>query len=152
MEIEGNMKKLDGKYIIKGKITQTKYSKVYYGIQIDEPRDDLIIKILNNKDINKNYFLSLIEKNLILKNENIIKIESGGIGDIQSLNNLTNNNIYIIEEKALNGSLFDYIFYFEKGFDEEISKKIFLQILSGLKYYIDNNLTINRIKFDNILF
>ena len=151
MEIEGNMKKLDGKFIIKGKISQSKFSKIYFGCHIDNPRDDLIIKIFKNKDLNKNIFYSLIEKNIQLQNENIIKIYEGGIGSIQTLNDITDNNFYIIEEKVINGSLFDYIFYLEKGFDEEISKKIFLQILSGLKYYKENNLLINRIKFDHIL-
>ena len=151
MEIEGNMKKLDGKFIIKGKISQSKFSKIYFGCHIDNPRDDLIIKIFKNKDLNKNIFYSLIEKNIQLQNDNIIKIYEGGIGSIQTLNDITDNNFYIIEEKVINGSLFDYIFYLEKGFDEEISKKIFLQILSGLKYYKENNLLINRIKFDHIL-
>ena len=151
MEIEGNMKKLDGKYIIKGKISQSKYSKIYFGCHIDNPRDDLIIKIFKNKDFNKNIFYPLIEKNVNLQNENIIKIYDGGIGSLQTLDNITDNNFYIIEEKVINGALFDYIFYLEKGFDEEISKKIFIQILSGLKYYNENKILINRIKFDNIL-
>ena len=151
MEIEGNMKKLDGKFIIKGKISQSKFSKIYFGCHIDNPRDDLIIKIFKNKDFNKNIFYPLIEKNVNLQNENIIKIYDGGIGSLQTLDNITDNNFYIIEEKVINGALFDYIFYLEKGFDEEISKKIFLQILSGLKYYNENNILINRIKFDNIL-
>ena len=151
MEIEGNMKKLDGKYIIKGKINQSKYSKNYFGCHIDIPRDELLIKIFKNKDFNKNIFYSLIEKSVKLQNDNIIKIYEGGIGSIQTLDNITDNNYYIIEEKVINGALFDYIFYLEKGFDEEISKKIFLQILSGLKYYKENNLLINRIKFDHIL-
>ena len=151
MEIEGNMKKLDGKYIIKGKINQSKYSKSYFGCHIDIPRDELLIKIFKNKDFNKNIFYSLIEKSVKLQNDNIIKIYEGGIGSIQTLDNITDNNYYIIEEKVINGALFDYIFYLEKGFDEEISKKIFIQILSGLKYYNENNILINRIKFDNIL-
>ena len=151
MEIQGNMKKLDGKFIIKGKITQTKRTKIYFGCHIDNQRDDLYIKIFKNKEIKKNVFFSLIEKNVKLNNENIIKIYEGGIGNIQSLDNITNDNYYIIEEVAINGSLFDYIFYLEKGYNEEISKKIFLQILSGLKYYNENDLFINRIKCDNIL-
>ena len=58
-------------------------------------------------------------------------------------------SFYLIEEFQNKGELFEYISSFKKGFGEKISKLFFLQILSGLNYYISQRLIFEKNKFDN---
>jgi hypothetical protein len=60
MEIQGNMKQLVTKYIIKRKIMQIKNSNHYIGVHIDYPNNNLYIKFVKNKYLIINNFNSLI--------------------------------------------------------------------------------------------
>jgi len=150
--MENNLKKLDDKYIIEGEISQTKNSKIYYGYLINNPQDKIVIKIFKSTNFIKSNFENLLFEMKKLNNNNISLIINGGNGMIKSLNTIIKSNVYyIISEYQSKGDLFPYISYCEKGFGEEISKLLFCQILSGLNFYINNGIFLDKIKFDNIL-
>lgn len=150
--MENNLKKLDDKYIIEEEISQTKNSKIYFGYSINNPSEKIIIKIFKATNFVKSNFENLLFEMKKLNNKNITLIINGGNGMIKSLNTIIKKNVYyIINEYQSKGDLFPYLINCDKGFGEEISKMLFCQILSGLNYYIENGVFIEKIKFDNIL-
>ena len=150
--MENNLKKLDDKYIIEEEISQTKNSKIYFGYSINNPSEKIIIKIFKATNFVKSNFENLLFEMKKLNNKNIALIINGGNGMIKSLNTIIKKNVYyIINEYQSKGDLFPYLINCDKGFGEEISKMLFCQILSGLNYYIENGVFIEKIKFDNIL-
>ena len=149
--MDNSLKKLDNKYILEGIISQTKNSKIYYGYLLTDPSNKIVIKLFKDKMIEKESFNILLEKINNLNNSNITKIINGGNGKIESLDSKLKNSFYLIEEFHNKGELFEYISSYKKGFNEKISKLLFLQILSGLNYYISQGLIFEKIKFDNIL-
>ena len=150
--MERDLKILDNKYIIKGIISQTKNSKIYFGYSINNPSEKLIIKAFKSQNFSKSSFENLLKEMKKLKNSNIISIINGGNGMIKLLNKIIKNNVfYIINEYEPKGELFSYITSYEKGFGEEISKILFYQILSGLNYITNNGFFIEKIKLDNLL-
>ena len=150
--MENNLKKLDDKYVIEEEISQTKNSKIYFGYSINNPSEKIVIKIFKSTNFIKNNFENLLFEMKKLNNKNITLIINGGKGNIKSLNQIIKNNVYyIINEYQSKGDLFPYIIDCDKGFGEEISKILFCQILSGLNYYIENGVFLEKIKFDNIL-
>ena len=51
--MERDLKILDNKYIIKGIISQTKNSKIYFGYSINSPSEKLIIKAFKSQNFSK---------------------------------------------------------------------------------------------------
>ena len=149
--MDNTLGKLDNKYILEGIISQTNNSKIYCGYLLTDPSNKIAIKLFKDKMIEKESFNLLLEKINNLSNSNITKIINGGNGKIESLDSKLKNSFYLIEEYHNKGELFEYISSYRKGFGEKISKLLFLQILSGLNYYISQGLIFEKIKFDNIL-
>ncbi len=150
--MENNLKILDNKYILEEIISQTKNSKIYFGYLLTEPSNKIIIKLFKDKNISEDSFKINLKKIQKLNNSNITKILNGGKGIIESLNKNKKKNIfYFIGEYYVKGQLFDYIFFYKKGFGEKITKFLFIQILSAFQYYTLHGLFFDKIKFDNIL-
>ncbi len=149
--MDNTLGKLDNKYILEGIISQTNNSKIYCGYLLTDPSNKIAIKLFKDKMIEKESFNLLLEKINNLSNSNITKIINGGNGKIETLDSKIKNSFYLIEEYHNKGELFEYISSYRKGFGEKISKLLFLQILSGLNYYISQGLIFEKIKFDNIL-
>ena len=149
--MDNTLGKLDNKYILEGIISQTNNSKIYCGYLLTDPSNKIVIKLFKDKMIEKESFNLLLEKINNLSNSNITKIINGGNGKIETLDSKIKNSFYLIEEYHNKGELFEYISSYRKGFGEKISKLLFLQILSGLNYYISQGLIFEKIKFDNIL-
>lgn len=149
--MENSQKILDSKYILIGMVTETKNSKVLLGYDIENMREKKIIKLLEHIE-NHNYFDLTLHSQSQLSNENTTQIIGGGKGKITHKGKTSESKHYLITELSQNGELFDYILYMKKGFNEEISKILFFQIVKGLQYYKSSfvNLRNFRVKFENI--
>ena len=149
--MENSQKILDSKYILVDMLTETKNSKVLLGYDIENMRQNIIIKILEQIE-NQNYFDLTLHSQSQLSNENTTQIIGGGKGKIMHKGKTSESKHYLITELSQNGELFDYILYMKKGFNEEIAKILFLQIVNGLRYYKSSfvNLRNFRVKFENI--
>ena len=149
--MENSQKILDSKYILVDMLTETKNSKVLLGYDTENMRQNIIIKILEHIE-NQNYFDLTLHSQSQLSNENTTQIIGGGKGKIVHKGKTSESKHYLITELSQNGELFDYILYMKKGFNEEIAKILFLQIVNGLRYYKSSfvNLRNFRVKFENI--
>lgn len=149
--MENSQKILDSKYILVGMVTETKNSKILLGYDIENMRQKIIIKILEHIE-NHNYFDLTLHSQSQLSNENTTKIIDGGNGKITHKGKTSESKHYLITELSQNGELFDYILFMKKGFNEEITKILFFQIVKGLQYYKSSfvNLRNFRVKFENI--
>ena len=99
------------------------------------------------------------------KNNYIIKLYGYGQGNLTPFNNDDENNsdantdnikdkkivYYQVLEYAINGELKDYVYDTKTRIPENISAKIFFQIVQGVKYLHDNNIAHCDLKPENVL-
>lgn len=150
--MENSKKVLDSKYILQCHLTETKNSKIFLGHELENPRNTVTIKVLDHID-HPSFFEATLQTQCLLSNEFVVKVVSGGNGAIVSKGKTSESKHYFVSDYAKNGELFDYILYIKKGFDEDISKILFLQVCSGLQYYnsVFENVKPIKVKMENIL-
>jgi len=175
--LESNQKNLTISNTLNNTITAiTDEKKVMYIEEQFEIKTDLgqggfaIIKLIEDKNTLDKFALKIIQRNSsvylqkdpymtykrevdVLENvnhSNIIKLIQHGTYKIKK--NHIRNSPCLILEYAENGCLFDYIGVGEeKGFPENIVKKIFLDILNGLNYLHKQGFVHGDLKTENIV-
>ncbi len=146
--IKENKGILDDKYILLNKIGEGTSGKVYLSEEIVSHKK-YAIKIFNEKCIDEyERELKILQK---IQNKNIIKYISNGTGSKLKHGFKSNKLDYIVLENAEKGELFYFVSSVKKGFDENISKYIFKEILYGINSLHENGYTHSDIKLDNIL-
>ena len=153
--LEGNK----NKYILNHKIGSGATCECYIGHKINDEQSDLVaIKIFPQNNFqfysNEISFLSALNNN-----DNIIKLYSYGQGFLISMINNENSNnnnekeiiYYQILEYANNGELKDYVNGVNSRIPENISAKLFLKIVLGVKYLHENDIAHCDLKPENIL-
>ena len=139
---------LDEKYILLNTLGEGGSAKVYLGEEISS-HEKYAIKIFkeNNKEEYEKELLVLQK----IKNKNIIKLISNGNGPKLKHGFKSNNLNYLVLEFAEKGELFYYVSTVKEGFEENISKYIFKEILYGINTLHENGFCHCDIKLDNIL-
>jgi len=153
--LEGN----DNKYILKQKIGNGATCECYIGNKMNEEKSDLVaIKIFPQKYYQ--YYLNEISFLSTINNDNIIKIYSYGQGFLIPIINDENSDNYNSEkdiiyyqilEYANNGELKDYVNGTNSRIPENISAKLFLKIVLGVKFLHENDIAHCDLKPENIL-
>ena len=146
----------------------------YYIIKkIGEGATSFVYLSLNNKDIStEKYAIKLYideqayqTETLLLKkipqNKNIVKLITYGVGFLERGSSLENYEItsyfsneevkFAVLEYLPNGELFNYIKIPEIGFNEEISRKIFSDLLEAVEACHKSGISHGDIKLENIL-
>lgn len=154
------------KYLLRTKIGFGITCECYTGNEMEEKSDIYAIKIFDPKyhDFYSNE-ISLLSKLNEKENNNIIKLYGYGQGTLKPFNNDNENNkddnteenkdkkdvYYQVLEYAINGELKDYVKDAKTRIPENISAKLFFQIVQGVKYLHDNNIAHCDIKPENVL-
>ena len=145
---------IDNKFGLIQKIGEGSTSKVYIGMFLNESSSILYsIKIINPKKVDIQLFkteVSLLES---VDNNHVLKIYSHGIGIKTKPNGSSKQIYYIIMEYLCHDELIKYITNINnpKGFGEDYSKLIFIQLLDGLESLHNRNIVHRDIKPENIL-
>ena len=149
----------DLKYVLINLLGEGASCSVYKGFCLsDEDKKMLAIKIYKLE--NKNHLEKEIYINSILPKEYFLSILSYGTGYIYLASTINNDDCDIqnkeevyfkIEELCENGDLFEYIYNTKMGFPEEISAKIFVNILKLVKILHSKSFVHKDIKPENIL-
>ena len=144
-------------YLIK-EIGEGASSFVYLALNIKEKNTEYAIKLYLNE---KSYEIETTNLKLIEQNKNIVKLINYGNGILErggSLESLeitthffSNEVQFSIFEYLPNGELYNYIFYPNKGFKEEISRKIFIDLLNSIESCHKSGISHCDIKLENIL-
>ncbi len=153
-------------------ILHNKKEEYYIIKQIGEGASSFVYLGLNSKSLNEQYAIKLyindssykIETNnlnLIKENKNIVKLINFGEGILERGGSLESYEItshffndevkFSIFEYLPNGELYNYIFYLNKGFKEEISRKIFIDLLNSIESCHKSGISHCDIKLENIL-
>ncbi len=136
---------LDEKYIIKNKISFGGTAKVY--LVEDIKKSTLFAcKILETEN---DFFKNEINILSQISHKNIVNIIDSGEGKIKGKNN--KNYFYIILDYCENQTLFNYIYFYRKGFGESFGKYIFNIILDTVNDIHNLGFAHRDLKTENIL-
>jgi serine/threonine protein kinase len=154
------------KYLLRTKIGFGITCECYTGNEMEGNSEIYAIKIFDPKFhefySNEISLLSKLNENKN-RNNNIIKLYGYGQGILTPFNNENNmdDNIddnkdkkvvyYQVLEYAVNGELKDYVNDTKTRIPENVSAKLFFQIVQGVKYLHDNNIAHCDIKPENVL-
>ena len=154
--LEGNK----NKYILNHKIGHGATCECFLGHKINEEKSELVaIKIFKQKNY-QFYSNEISLLSTINNNDNIIKLYSYGQGYLFPIINDENSDnynnekeiiYYQILEYANNGELKDYVNGKNSRIPENISAKLFLRIVLGVKFLHENNIAHCDLKPENIL-
>ena len=155
------------KYLLKNLLGEGCTCKCYLGKKMTSDSLQETSELFAIKIYTQNYYkYYLNEVNILSKlspNDNIIKLYENGEGYILPIEKENSNEIkdeskksnekiyYEIMEYASNGELKDYVQGRATRFPENISAKIFAQIVSTVKYLHKNNIAHCDIKPENVL-
>jgi len=143
---------INDKYIIKDKIGQGGYGKIYL-LRGKEDKKKYALKVLSEeKNSEKNlkefqYEIEILKKLYKMNNSYVLKLYDSGIF-------FTNDKMkrnYFIVDYAEKEDLLHYIKNVENGFGEDYAKIIFKKILEGMKYCHSENICHLDLKDANIL-
>ena len=148
----------DIKYNLIKQIGSGATCSVYKGHPVEDPSKLFAIKIYSEQC--KKYFeKELLIHELISKSNLFISLFKSGTGYLHyQEESLFNNEIYElnkvyyeIEEIAENGELFNFVYELNKGFNEKISAKIFVELLKSLRILHKKGIIHGDIKPENVL-
>ena len=155
-EDQFNSQILDDKYILVKKIGSGITAKVKLGYSKSDGTE-VAVKIMkissSSKGINiqSKYFHNEINMIKKIKHLNVINLLDASNGIITKPNGKIKHIDYLVFEYASNGELFDYIYFPSKGFDEQISRNIFKQIIDGLETCHISGVAHRDLKTENII-
>lgn len=153
-------------------ILLTKNEKEFYIIKLIGEGATSFVYLCFDKD-NREYAIKLYKDceaysheisrlRKIKLSKNIVKLIDNGQGYIERgcsinsyklYNNFANETVnYALFEYLKNGELSNYIFLLKKNFNEEISKKIFIDLVKAVETCHKSGITHGDIKLENILF
>ena len=149
----------DEEYYIIKEIGEGVSSFVYLALNIkDQNTYEYAIKLYLNE---KSYEIETKNLKSIEQNKNIVKLINHGDGILERGGSLESLDVtshffsdevkFSIFEYLPNGELYNYIFYPNKGFKEEISRKIFIDLLNSIESCHKNGISHGDIKLENIL-
>jgi hypothetical protein len=151
-----DIKNIESNFIINNFLEKSKNTKLFTcSNKNNEQKTQFILKNFNNKNnINNDSFYKFLNKIKNLNSKNLAKIIGGEIVNKNYIQNdnenkLKNDTYFIIIEKYFD--LSNLITYLNEGFNEEITKLLFIQILNGLKDYNLNEIKVNHIYLNNLL-
>jgi len=143
---------IDKKYALTKKIGSGGTSKVYLGHKLDNPKEVFAVKIIkpsNNSE--SKVFLNEISVLKNIKDGNVVRLIDGGEGIFTKDTGKKHAIQYLVLELIKYGELFDYIFFPQKGFGEEIGKYILTQLISGLEACHKSGIVHRDMKTENIM-
>lgn len=148
----------DIKYNLIKRIGSGATCSVYKGHRMEDSSKLFAIKIYSEQY--QKYFEKEISIHEIISKSNLfIHLFKSGTGYLHyQEESIFNNEIYeiskvyyVIEELAENGELFNYVYELNKGFNDKISAKIFLQLLKSVRMLHKKGIIHGDIKPENAL-
>lgn len=147
---------IEKKFTLTKKIGSGGTSKVYLAHSNDNPKLLYAVKIIkpsNNKDNSEskvfNNEINVLKK---IKHENVVGLIDGGSGTLTKFETGKKYTIeYLVLELVKYGELFDYIFFPQKGFGEEIGRYIATQLINGLDSIHKAGIAHRDMKTENIM-
>ena len=142
---------LNDRYIIKKELGTGTTSMVFECLDI-QTNETKAAKIYNNNAIVAfKKELKILEKISEINSTSHIKYYGNGIGFLTQEEKIS-QKMFIILELGNHGSLFDAIEQTKKGFNEDVCKFIFLQILNAVDSLHKNGICHRDLKSENMLF
>ena len=148
--------KTKNKYYILKQIGEGATSFVF--LAIDKDKKEYAVKLYKNIE---SYFNETSRLRNIVTTKNIVKLISFGQGNLERgysyyshklFNHFGNEQVnYGLFEYLKNGELFHYVFTIKKKFSEEISRKIFYDIVKAVECCHKSGISHGDIKLENIL-
>lgn len=143
---------IDKKYTLTKKIGSGGTSKVYLANKIDNPKELFAVKIIKPNNSNESkVFMNEINVLKKINHNNVVRLVDGGEGVLTKDTGKKYMIQYIVLELIKFGELFDYIFFPQKGFGEEIGKYIFTQLIDGLDSVHKSGICHRDMKTENIM-
>lgn len=143
---------IDKKYVLTKKIGSGGTSKVYLAHKIDNPKETFAVKIIkpsNNSE--SKVFMNEVNVLRNIKHTNVVRLIDGGEGVLTKETGKKHIIQYLVLELIKYGELFDYIFFPQKGFGEEIGRYIFTQLIEGLEACHKAGVVHRDMKTENIM-
>ena len=151
---------INNRYIIKRKIGEGAFSKVYVVLDKDD-NEEYASKILLEKRAqietktfnNEIKILKKLSENSIINNY-VSKFHDSGIGDITNEKNelIGKERHYLVSTYYPKKNLFKYLDKTEEGLEEKQAKIIFAKILKGIQFVHNSGICHLDIKSENIVF
>ena len=143
---------IDNKYALTTKIGSGGTSKVYLAKKTDNSKDQFAIKIIKPSNSSESkVFQNEINVLKNIKHTNVVRLIDGGEGTLTKDTGKKHAVQYLVLELVKYGELFDYIFFPQKGFGEEIGKYIFTQLIDGLDAVHKAGIVHRDMKTENIM-
>lgn len=143
---------IDKKYNLIKKIGEGGTSKVYLASFATDSQSLCAIKIIKQSASNdiklfKNEISSLQQ----IQHHNVVKLYDGGEGVLSKESGKKEMVQYLVIELVKYGEIFDYIFFPQKGFGENIGRYLFAQLLNGLEACHKSGIVHRDMKTENIM-
>jgi serine/threonine protein kinase len=143
---------IDKKFNLIKKIGSGGTAKVYLASTTENPNQTYAVKVIKSgSSTDSKFFSNEIQMLKQVNHPNLVKLIEGGEGVLTRENGKKSVVQYLVLELIKYGELFDYIFFPQKGFGEEIGKYIFQQLLDGLESCHKQGIVHRDMKTENIM-
>ena len=144
---------IDKKYNLIKRIGSGGTSKVYLATSVNNPNECFAVKVIkSSSSTDSKFFNNEVTMLKQVKHNNIVSLIDGGEGVLARQESGKKSIVqYLVLELVKYGELFDYIFFPQKGFGEEIGKYIFHQLLDGLEACHKAGVVHRDMKTENIM-